>query len=340
MRILDAVGFLAWEHGRPILDQAMPVAVADIAEASRTPAPGSTLTTAREVHQLSPSAAQRAYSVCLHAVVTYFDAFNHLLFVQDSSDGIFVELSEQNKVLLRAGDRVEVTGVTTTDFAPDVANARVIVLGHPGLPAPKIESFGNANWGREDCHWLELGGTVQRVAQGAGDTLLTMAWGKNTYKAHVLASAESLATLVDAEVTLRGVCGALFNRKRQMLGIQMFLPGAECIRVVRPAATDLFAVAPTPIGGLLQFSPRHDMAHQRKGPGHGNVRQPVRVHVDTGCHRRGDDPGPRCGGTGGGRSGGCGGLSGNRWIRPCAARLARPAIAIRRAARAGTGGGG
>jgi diguanylate cyclase (GGDEF)-like protein len=262
MRIFDAAGFLVWEHDRPVLDQATPVAVADVGEASRTPAPGSTLTTAREVHQLPQSVARRAYSVCLHAVVTYFDAFNHLLFVQDSSDGIFVELSEQDKVFLRAGDRVEVTGVTTADFAPDVGKARVRVLGHPGLPAPKIGSFGNANWGREDCHWLELGGTVQRVAQGAGDTLLTMAWGKNTYKAHVLASVESLARMVDAEVTLRGVCGALFNRKRQMLGIQMFLPGAECIRVVRPAGTDLFSVAPTPIADLLQFSPTHDMAHR------------------------------------------------------------------------------
>ena len=261
-RLLDAAGFVAWEAGRPVLDRADLVTPWEAGAPERGPAPGTALTTAKEVHQLTPRAARRAYPVRLRAVVTYFDPFNHLLFVQDRSDGIFVALSDKEKILMRAGDEVEVTGVTTADFAPDVAKAYVKILGHSQLPAPAAGSFASASWGREDCRWLELKGTVQRVTRGSGDTLLTLAWGQTIYKAHVLASPESLAHLVDAEVKLQGVCGALFNGKRQMLGIQMFVPGAECIRVLQAAAPDPFAIAPAPIAAILQFSLGRSMGHR------------------------------------------------------------------------------
>ena len=70
-----------------------------------------TMTTALAIHQLSLSAAKRAYPVHLRAVVTYFDPGDHLLFVQDASDGIFVELNEKEKGSMRAGDEVEVVFV-------------------------------------------------------------------------------------------------------------------------------------------------------------------------------------------------------------------------------------
>ena len=262
VRVLDVAGFLGWEHGHPVLERAVLVGGVESGGPDQTPALGSTLTTALQVHQLPLSAAQRAYPVHLRAVVTYFDPNNHLLFVQDPSDGIFVEPIDKEKLLIQPGDDVDVTGVTTADFAPDVARARIKVVGHSGLPAPKASSFGRANWGGEDCHWVELEGIVRRVAPGRGDTLLTLAWGKSTYKAHVLAPLDSLARLVDAEVNLRAVCGALFNGKRQMLGIQMFVPGTECIRVVRAPSPDPFAMPPTPIADLLRFSRARDMGHR------------------------------------------------------------------------------
>jgi diguanylate cyclase (GGDEF)-like protein len=187
-------------------------------------------------------------------VVTYFDPVNGFLFVQDRSDGVFVEMNGDEKASMRAGDDVEVTGVTSAGFAPDVAKPRIRILGHARLPAPKTASFESADLGSEDCRWIELGGVVQHVAQRTGDALLTLAWGRNTYKAHVLAPAASLMHLVDAEVKLQGVCGALFNGKRQILGTQMFVPGMACIRVVRAPSAEPFATSPMRIADLLRFS--------------------------------------------------------------------------------------
>lgn len=257
---LDVAGFLTWENGRALLDRAVLAGRAGAGAQAGTPEPGSVLTTAREAHSLPNGVARFGYDVRLRAVVTFSDPVNHLLFVQDHTDGIFVE--PRHSPALRAGDSVEITGVTAADFAPDVAKAQVKVIGHRGLPAPGSGNFESAIRGREDCHWIELGGVVQRAAPGQGDTLLTLAWGRERYKAHVLAPPQSLASLVDAEVRIRGVCGALFNGKRQMLGIQMFVPGREQIRVLRPAPADPFSMPPSSVEDLMKFSMAREMGHR------------------------------------------------------------------------------
>ena len=108
--VLDLAGFLEWEHGRPVLDRAVFVDDVKVADRDQAPASGPALTTALAVHRLPVSLAQRAYPVHLRAVVTYYDPGDHLLFVQDSSDGIFVEPSDKETVSLKAGDDVEITG--------------------------------------------------------------------------------------------------------------------------------------------------------------------------------------------------------------------------------------
>jgi len=51
------------------------------------------------------------------------------------------------------------------------------------------------------------------------------------------------ANLVDAEVRVQGVCGTIFNQKRQLLGVQLFVNDLEDIQIVRPAPADPFALS-------------------------------------------------------------------------------------------------
>ncbi len=259
---LDVAGFLAWEHGHPVLDQAVSVRDADSGPGDRAPAPGSTLTTALSVRQLPADVARLAYPVRLRAVVTYFDPANGLLFVEDRTDGIFVEPGSKQPLPLKAGDAVDLAGVTTADFAPNVGRPRIAVTGHAGLPEPHTRSFGVAVQGGEDSRWIELRGIVQRVVQETADTLLTLTWGRDSFKAHVLGDAAALASLVDAEVLVRGVCGSLFNARHQILGIQMFVPEQACIRVLRKPSADAFAMAPLLIEDLMRFSRAREMGHR------------------------------------------------------------------------------
>jgi diguanylate cyclase (GGDEF)-like protein len=63
-------------------------------------------------------------------------------------------------------------------------------------------------------------------------------------------------------VNLQGVCGTIFNGKRQLLGIQMFVPREQFIRVVRPAPKDPFLLKTKSIEDLLRFSRTREMEHR------------------------------------------------------------------------------
>jgi diguanylate cyclase (GGDEF)-like protein len=259
---LDVAGFVEWENGRAILQQAAPVREDSAAGRERGAKANATLTNVRRVRELPTAIAQQGRPVHLRAVVTFYDPGNSLLFVEDRTDGTFVELSDANGVHLKAGDEVEITGETTADFAPNIGKAHVRVVGHAGLPQPGVSSVGVALTGSEDSHWTRLPGIVQQVTQERADSLLTLVWGRERYKAHVLADSASLASLVDAEVRIRGVCGSLFNRKRQLLGIQLFVPGTEFIEVVRRPGTDPFSQAPSAVADLMRFSAAHQNGHR------------------------------------------------------------------------------
>ena len=60
---------------------------------------------------------------------------------------------------------------------------------------------------------------------------------------------------VDAVVRLRAVVGARFNAKRQIVGIQLFIPTTREIVVESPASADPFQLPVTPSRlGLLNFA--------------------------------------------------------------------------------------
>lgn len=258
---LDMAGFVCFENGRPVLEQATPV-LPETAGSARSGAWPAVLTTAREVHSLTREAAQRQYPIRLRGVVTYFNRPTEMLFVQDATDGIFVRILANDRLELKTGDLVEVTGVSVASFAPDVDKAHITVLGRAPMPRIRPESEHSAFLGREDSRWIQLGGIVRSVVQEEAESVLTLVWGNDRYNAHVLAKAEELRPLVDAEVELQGVCGALFNGKRQLMGIELYVPGKEHIRVLRPGAQDPFAIPARAIQDLLLFSGQGDAGHR------------------------------------------------------------------------------
>jgi len=75
-----------------------------------------TLTTAHEAHDLSLEEAARGYPVRIRGVVTYYDPDidprHAALFVHDSTGSIFIGLPSRPILPLKAGTRVEITGVS------------------------------------------------------------------------------------------------------------------------------------------------------------------------------------------------------------------------------------
>src|SRR5712692_4622846 len=123
----------------------------------------STLTQAEKIRELSTQQANRGYPVRLHGVVTYIDDF--ALFLQDSSAGI-AALAPGLSHTVHAGDLVELNGITECpDFAPQINNVRVRVIGEARMPVAKSLSFEQLASTEEDSQWAEVEGIVQAVVQ-------------------------------------------------------------------------------------------------------------------------------------------------------------------------------
>jgi signal transduction histidine kinase/ActR/RegA family two-component response regulator len=213
------------------------------------------LTTAAEVHALPPEEAGLGRPVSLHGTVTYYDPVWRLLFVQDRSTGIFIDLRGIPAARLMPGQEVRMDGSSEVgDFTPVVRPARITVLGPGAMPPPDAPGIDALLQGRYDSRWVEATGVVQAVSQEALHGVLEMVEGTHRFRVHVLTPPSELSDLVDVRVRVRGVCASLFNQKRQIYGIELNSPGREYVLPVEPGTKDPFGLPVCSLGGLLQFS--------------------------------------------------------------------------------------
>jgi PAS domain S-box-containing protein len=217
------------------------------------------------VRELTPNQAETKLPVRLCGVVTFvFDSRS--FFVQDTSAGIYVGDGVESP-LLASGDIVVLEGVSGPgEYAPIVRPSKVEVLGRTNLPPARRVSLEDLMTGREDSQWVEIVGFVRAVL---GDhpnyQILEIASGGGRLTAFISGSLQTnLATLVDSQVRVRGVCGTWFNRLRQLFGVRLMVPRLEDIVVEEPAAASAQELPARPIGDLLHFSPHASHGHRVK----------------------------------------------------------------------------
>lgn len=235
------------------------------------------LTTARQVHELSGEQATLRQPVHLHGVVTYCDEKFGQLFVQDDTGGIFIEIQGNYGFQIKTGQLLEIDGVSAPGgFAPDVVPGRIRRVGEAPLPTPRIVTYEQMAGGQEDCNWVKFHGVVRSVEPDAyGTVSLKVAGGGGRVMLPVqTADRNHCLQLVDAEVTVRGVCIAHFNRTGQLIKIAIQLSGMDDITVEKPAPQDPFAVPSHPIGLLLQYSPTSLHGHRLRVQGVVTLQRP------------------------------------------------------------------
>jgi signal transduction histidine kinase len=235
------------------------------------------LTTARQVHQLTSEQASLPYLVRVRAVVTFCDEGIGQLFVQDETGGIFVEVQGGYGFPMKPGQELEIEGVSAPGgFAPDIAPRTIRLLGEKALPAPRPVTFEQMAAGQEDCNWVEFSGIVRSVGPDPFATVgLRLAGGGGRVMVPIKVPKRELChQLVDAEVTVRGVCIAHFNRKGQLIQVAVQLSSMDDITVRRPAPAEPFTVPARKISNLLQYSPFEKAGHRLKVEGTVTLRRP------------------------------------------------------------------
>jgi len=216
------------------------------------------LTHARDIRNLSPSEANRAYPVHLRAVVTFVDAGPGELFVQDETAGIFVfRHASISDAPLRSGQLVDVTGITTpADFSPCITKAHIKVLGVAPLPEPKRLPFEELIGGKEDGQWFELEGVVRSGQTKGGRLLLNVATAGGAFVAVIPGFPQDWSRQwVDAKVVMVGALAPIFNERRQSAGVRLFVPGSGFVRIKEPAPPDVFRLPAVTAVSVGQFHP-------------------------------------------------------------------------------------
>ncbi len=227
-----------------------------------------TLTSVARVRSLSPEEANRHYPVHIQGVVTYMDPVARDLFVQDETQGIWM-LWNATLPRVTPGDLVDVQATTTfSDFAPDLLNPHLKVLGRAPVPEPRRVSFEQMASTLVDSEWVEVEGIVRQeeylhrmptekqlwmdVALPGGTIDVQIPWDGSPVP----------SGLVDGRVRLHGVCGAEFNASGQQVAVVLFVPSMREVQLLEPPRPDPLVGAPTPIGQLQRFGYHHEIGHR------------------------------------------------------------------------------
>ena len=221
------------------------------------------LETIREVgaiHRLSAREAKRGYPVKVTAVVTFFDELSVNLFVQDKTGGVWAKWRPELP-RPKPGQLIELEGVTIEDdFAPDLARISFRVLGSGPMPVPDRPSVAELASPKEDSKWVEVEGVVRWAARqnrtSAEDFLrlsVAVDGGEVTVQTrwHDGMNPEAL---LDAAVRISGVCGSIVLPGKQVIGVILYVPGMEFIKVLKEPLSDAFAIPLRKIESLYQFS--------------------------------------------------------------------------------------
>ncbi len=235
--------------------------------------PALVFTTAHAAHSLTVEEAARKHPVHLRAVVTYYDPYidprRPAFFVSDATGGIFVAISPTPAVPLRAGQLVEITGVTDAgDFAPIVDATEARVLAESAIPAlaPRV-TMTDMLTGAEDGQWVEIEGVVHAVRKSGMNVFLDVAMSDGLLNAVTVSQpGADYDRLVDSKIRLRGNAAPTFNHQRQMTGAHMLFPGLDTVVVEEPSPANPFALPVEHVSNLLRFTPNpsfHHRAHIR-----------------------------------------------------------------------------
>ncbi len=213
------------------------------------------LTTARSIQGLTAEESRRGLPVRLKGVVTYSNLkLPPRICLQDDTGGIWVRVwRSSNEVAV--GMLVEVDGYTTMGSTrPEVQQGRVTVRGQGRLPTARGVSLQEALRGLEEAQWVVLPGIVRngRIENDSLTLFLMNPGGRFRVEIPGITNETLLGDLIDAEVRVRGVCGATLGSRRQITGVKLFAPSLGQIIVERPPPNDPFAGQPQSIASLAQ----------------------------------------------------------------------------------------
>ena len=288
----DAAGFVSKVNGQVMLENLRPVLLVLQTETRAATGAQGVLRTAAAVRSLSAKQAALGLPVDLDGVLTYWDPKDSATFFADSSAGIYVWLHGVSaellaaQTVLKAGTHVRLRGFTGPgDFAPVVTLSHLDVIASDPFPEPISMSEEEIFLGRADSQWVELEGIVHSTSVQEGHSVTSVSWGQHQFQFRLTPGMLLGRDWLDKRIRVRGACGTVFNRRRQLVGIQLFVPSVDQVFAVGSSSPTAPPDSFTLISHLLAFDPTQTPGHRI------HIRGAVTVHRPTGPTWIQDDSG-------------------------------------------------
>jgi PAS domain S-box-containing protein len=223
------------------------------------------LTTVQQVRTLTPEDAALGHPVRVRCVVTYYDPGEWgTMFVQDSTAGIYVSTDGQT-LDLDLGQWVDLEGTTAPgDFVPIISSPRFQLLGQAPMPSARRHTSKELFSGNKDSQWLQVDGIVHSVELKDGHLNMDLVEGGRHLEVMIpnFLNKPVPTHLVDAKVHVNGVCATIFNQKRQLVSVRLFVPSLEFVTSERTAPGDPFGLPIRSINSLSQFVAAEETDHR------------------------------------------------------------------------------
>lgn len=210
---------------------------------------------ADQLRELQPEEAARGYPVQLSGVVTWARPNADFCYVMDASGGVRVYYPPDFTPSFYAGTKIEVAGTTAPGrFTPVVLASAVHTYSTIELPDPRPVTLEQAQTGVEEGQWISMSGYVRGATITGPWSRLELTTSGGEFQALLGAPHDRWAKLVGSVVRVVGVCSALTNDKRQLTGVQLWVPMSRFVEIEDPAPRDPFAFPTRSIASLRQFS--------------------------------------------------------------------------------------
>ena len=220
-----------------------------------------TFTTAREIRRLTRDEANRGFPVLLHGVVTFRD--DDGFFLRDATEAIAV-IAPALAHRLRPGDRIALEGKTSApDFAPQISGTRVNILGTAPMGMALRPTFQQMASTALDSQWIEIEGIVHNTITDEGNTALELSVDGSKVLVRIPSMGpQDAAKLIDAKVSIRGNCGAIYNDKNQWFGVRLYVPDIGQVRIRERPPDDAFKIPVQTIATIHGFNLGQAFGHR------------------------------------------------------------------------------
>jgi diguanylate cyclase (GGDEF)-like protein len=247
-----------------------------------------TLTTAKEIHDLSLFDAKRRYPVHLQAFCLFCFPDWHGFFAHDGVSGIFVE--QKNQALLgtaiHPGVLLDIVGVTGPgDYSPIVDQATLRVIGERPLPPARLVSIDRLTGGAEDGQWLAFEGIVRSARINNLMVDFVISSGRLQIEVGTARNNKTdFSWLVHARVRVSGSTGPIFNQRGQIIGMGVYSPSLDYLQILQPPPADPFSIPLSPVNRVYDYTPGSGSEHPVRIRGVVTARWGKTVFITDGDH--------------------------------------------------------